>query len=88
MNKQEYDNLIERAQPFIGQEFMVNIASKPTIQNLKPYKFNNIKHTVGFSEEGEEMKFQMPSAILINENGDKKTKPLNNVIEYFEKNQD
>lgn len=86
MNKQEYDNLIKRAKPFIGQEILVNIARKPTIQNLKPYKFIEIKYTNGFGEEGKELNFTMPSAILINSNNDKRTAPLDNVVEYFEKN--
>jgi len=86
MNRQEYDNLIERAKPFIGQEIFVNIARKPTIQNLKSYKFIEIKYTNGFAEDGKELNFTMPSAILINSNNDKRITPLENVVEYFEKN--
>ena len=84
MNKQDYDNLIERAKPFIGKEFMVNIGLKKTI-NLKPYTFKEIKHTTGFSEEGDELNFQIPSAIAINNKDEKRIIPLIEIVKYFEK---
>ncbi|MDY0278792.1 MAG: hypothetical protein RBQ97_11985 [Acholeplasma sp.] len=84
MNKQDYNNLIERAKPFINNELMVNIGLKKTI-NLKSYKFIDIQQTVGFSEEGKDFNFTMPSAIVINDKEEKRLIPLIEVVEYFEK---
>lgn len=84
MNKQDYNDLINRAKPFINKELMVNMGLKNSV-NLKPYKFINIKQTLGFSEEGKELNFTMPSAIVINDKDEKRLIPLIEVVEFFEK---
>lgn len=83
MNKQEVDNLIKSAEPFIGKELMVNIGLKKSI-NLKPFRFVRIHMSIGFDENGDKQyNYQTPTGILMNKDGKERKPLLSKLIDCF-----
>ncbi len=71
MNKEEHSNLVEIGKTYIGKEISIRI---PDHKNLKKnivvkHVITNILPSIGFSEDGGEMKFKSPICVTKSENG-------------------
>jgi hypothetical protein len=85
MNKHDYDELIRKAETYLGQNMEINVAPKPSIKHFKSFQFIKINNTIGFAENGGEMNFPVPTGTLKSPDGKIKKLTLIEIVGYFDK---
>lgn len=88
MNKQDRDDLICNAKQYINHDIEILVGIKPSFKKLKKFKFININEFhIGVGENGKEVTFPIPNAILESSDGKVVKKSLLEIVRYFENKQ-
>ncbi len=78
MNREEIDDLIQRAEKFINKEIPV------TNSITENYVFIGISRSFGIAEQSKELKYKIPYGILKSSTGKIEKIRLDEIVKYFE----
>ncbi|RFS17386.1 hypothetical protein [Emticicia sp. C21] len=81
MTKEQVDDLVKRAQPFLGKPILIREGKSTP----KEYLFKDTGNRVAVSEDGELKKYSI-KARLVSTSNEVIFEPLTKIVEHFEAN--